>query len=145
MANRIDTINLTTAQIAGLKSAALRDVGTDNDGQVPDMSSQGKGVGANLGWQKYPNGMIRQWGVSGGVSGSGGQVAIAFPIQFPNACLDVKLTPVSEGVPAVSLFMYSSETRAGVTAWGVGRITAAGPALGAIPSGTQTKWEAWGY
>jgi len=79
------------------------------------------------------------------VSGSGANTAIAFPIQFPNQCLTVKLNATPDGVPAISLFMATSESRTGFTAWGVARITAAGPALGSIPAGTTTQWEAWGY
>ena len=129
----------------GLDTAATRAVGAASNDQIPDMSSQTKGLGTNLGWQKFPNGLIRQWGLSAGVSGSGGNASIAFPIQFPNECLQLRCMPVSEGVPAVSLFMQSGLSRTGAVVWGVGRITASGPALGAIPSGTQTYWEAWGY
>lgn len=48
--------------------------------------------GAN-GYQRLPSGLIIQWGI-GSVANNG---TINFPIAFPNACLDVKLTDSNVG------------------------------------------------
>lgn len=63
-------------QNIGIKSAALRDVGTGIN-QIPDMSSFQSGSG----WVRFPDGTIIQRGVA--ISGSTGYpVAISFPIPF---------------------------------------------------------------
>ncbi|NUL36653.1 gp53-like domain-containing protein [Kosakonia sacchari] len=127
----------------GLGTAATRNVGVGPD-NIPDMSSQGVGIGNSLGWQKYPNGMIRQWGVSSAASGPGASVSITFPVGFPNACLQLKLYPISDDIPAVTLFMPGAVSNLSATAWAVARITAAGLTISAVASGSTTYWEAWG-
>jgi hypothetical protein len=46
---------------------------------------------ANPGWTWLPSGIMMQWGT--GVAGNA--TAIVFPTAFPNACLNVMLTPVN--------------------------------------------------
>jgi hypothetical protein len=45
------------------------------------------------GYQKLPSGLIVQWGFYSG--GAASPVTITFPEPFPNACLNVQLTPSS--------------------------------------------------
>lgn len=54
-----------------------------------DIYLRGKVIGTN-GYAKLPNGMILQWGTDGITQES---VAVVFPIQFPNACFSVSITP----------------------------------------------------
>ncbi|MEI9741959.1 phage tail protein [Enterobacter ludwigii] len=68
-----------------LGTSAKKDVGTGNN-QIPDMNSFGFSSVAN-GYQKFPGGVILQWGVFA-ASGTAGAVAstdVSFPIAFPTA------------------------------------------------------------
>ncbi|HGY1203174.1 TPA: carbohydrate-binding protein [Citrobacter braakii] len=64
----------------GLGTASKKDVGTGT-GQIPDMSTFGRGTG----WFKLPSGLIIQYGV---YSGNNTQVITGnFPIPFPTRVL----------------------------------------------------------
>lgn len=61
-----------------------------------DLESGFMNVKSGSGYTKLPNGIIIQWGTyysttipTNGVGGG----TIAYPIQFPNACLNLVLTP----------------------------------------------------
>ncbi|WP_313364493.1 phage tail protein [Pseudomonas sp.] len=46
---------------------------------------------SNVGWERSPSGIIRQWGVLVASAGLSTQALdIVFPMQFPNTCLNVK-------------------------------------------------------
>lgn len=60
----------------GLKEAAKRDVGT-SAGQIPDMSSFLASL-SNNGYQRFPGGLIVQWG--NGFPDSVGSVTINYPV-----------------------------------------------------------------
>lgn len=66
----------------GLKSAAMREVGTGAN-QIPDMSSFASGPG----WMKFPSGNIIQYGYQ--PSNSGGAIIVNFPIPFPSHCFGI--------------------------------------------------------
>lgn len=93
----------------GIKSAALRDVGTGAN-QIPDMSSF-TFSNATQGFMKYPGGFIEQWFIatipqstSATVNGT---IDVLFPNPFPNRCYGVNvnyagITATRDGVPFVS-------------------------------------------
>ncbi|CNJ38737.1 Uncharacterised protein [Yersinia rohdei] len=84
-ANLSDLTNVSTAQAnLGLKGASLRDVGTGAN-QIPDMNSFGASFGAS-GYQKFPGGLILQWGRVTTTSALIG-AQWNFPIPFPNEVL----------------------------------------------------------
>ncbi len=68
-----------------MREAAKRDVGNGAN-QLPDMSNFAGSLGFN-GYQKFPTGLIIQWGVFNvnGTSGAVGSTEITFPIAFPAA------------------------------------------------------------
>ncbi|EPU2858210.1 gp53-like domain-containing protein [Escherichia coli] len=69
----------------GLGTAATKNVGIGTN-QIPDMNSFASSLGI-AGYQKFPGGLILQWGTVS-VSGSSGTVQnidVTFPIAFPNA------------------------------------------------------------
>ncbi|HGB9874961.1 TPA: hypothetical protein ACIYYL_003884 [Escherichia coli] len=65
----------------GLGEAAKREVGTGTN-QLPDMSGFTRNL-VNNGWQKFPGGLVIQWGMGGMPVGvlSGD---VTFPIAFPS-------------------------------------------------------------
>ena len=92
------------------------------------MSQEGnaftQSVGTN-GWVKLPNGLILQWGFAG--SSSSG-TTVAFPIAFPNACLQVVMT---DSGPAGYSFGAGNFTTTSFTAW--------------CPSAGNGRWLAIGW
>ncbi|MBD8165726.1 gp53-like domain-containing protein [Erwinia persicina] len=68
-------------QNLGLGEAAKREVGTGTN-QLPDMSGFTRNL-VNNGWQKFPGGLVIQWGMGGMPAGvlSGD---VTFPIAFPS-------------------------------------------------------------
>lgn len=92
----------------GLKTAALRDVGTGAN-QIPDMSSFTASLTPN-GWEVLPSGKIRQWGRVASY-GAGSGVTVTFPIPFPSACTGVFqiLIRDSSTTPDSSESVYTGE------------------------------------
>ncbi|WP_442794008.1 gp53-like domain-containing protein [Pseudomonas sp. LAM2023] len=81
-------------EMASLDSVVLVNVGTG--WRMVGGSQMNKHSGqflANLGvngYQKLPSGLIRQWGcILAPTGGSSAAIDIVFPVQFPNACLNV--------------------------------------------------------
>lgn len=128
----------------GLKIAATYDVGTGS-GQIPDMSSQQKGVGAGFGWQKLPSGLIFQWGGTAPIAGSGSSVNVSFPIEFPNAVVGVVFQSITEVSPSCAFFMHSDLTTSSMKAWGVAKVIAAGATTAPLSAGISASWLVWGY
>lgn len=127
-----------------LGSSAVLNVGTAA-GQVPDMSSQGYSVGVGYGVQYFPNGLMRQWGISPNVGGSGASAAVTFPVPFPNEVLSYRPAPISDVSPAYNMFMISDVSKTGMKVWGVARITASGPSITNIAANTPCYYEVWGH
>lgn len=73
----------------GLKEAAKRDVGTGAN-QVPDMSGFTRNL-VNNGWQKFPGGLVIQWGM-GGMSAGVLTGDVTFPIAFPSTVFAILAT-----------------------------------------------------
>ncbi|EBA2177956.1 hypothetical protein C705_12825 [Salmonella enterica subsp. enterica] len=73
----------------GLKEAAKRDVGIGAD-QIPDMSGFTRKL-VNNGWQKFPGGLVIQWGIGGMPAGvlTGD---VTFPIAFPSTVFAILAT-----------------------------------------------------
>ncbi|MFP2424296.1 gp53-like domain-containing protein [Pseudescherichia vulneris] len=69
----------------GLGEAAKRDVGIGIN-QLPDMSSFANSLSIN-GYQKFPGGLILQWGSFNVLATTGpvGITDVTFPIAFPGA------------------------------------------------------------
>ncbi|QIG65664.1 hypothetical protein [Salmonella phage PT1] len=72
----------TSRENLGLKSAAMREVGTGPN-QIPDMNSFSSGPG----WMKFPSGKIIQYGYQ--TSSASGAIIVNFPIPFPTQCYGV--------------------------------------------------------
>lgn len=69
------------------------------------------------GYQVLPSGMIEQWGQ--GTTNGAGQLIVAFPIPFPNACLNVQATVQGVGTagqPYAAMTGATSNTN--LTIWG---------------------------
>lgn len=95
-------------QYLGLKEAAKRDIGTGS-GQIPDMSSWTAGNG----WRRTPDGIIEVWGMSGTVNSITGIAVAVFPIPFPNECLDIKISEITNqavGYTSVKAWGLSLDT-----------------------------------
>ncbi|MCM8191927.1 phage tail protein [Enterobacter hormaechei] len=67
----------------GLKSAALRDVGTDAN-QIPDMNSFTSGSTTTADWYKLPGGLLIQTGINA-VGYIGSPFTIGLPVAFSSA------------------------------------------------------------
>ncbi|QBH96002.1 hypothetical protein EKN56_06060 [Limnobaculum zhutongyuii] len=128
----------------GLKSAAIKEVGT-GIGQIPDMSSQQKGVGAGFGWQKLPSGLILQWGGTPAIAGSGSSVNVSFPVAFPTAVVGVVFQSTTEVSPSCALFMHTDLTTVSMKVWGVAKVVAAGATVSPLSPGISASWLVWGY
>jgi hypothetical protein len=86
------------------------------------------------GYQKIPGGLILQWGLNAcGLTSAG--AAVAFPIAFPNACLQVLAS--DSGLQDYS-YGCASFSKAGFTLTG-------GGTSGSLYSGGQARWLAIGY
>lgn len=70
-----------------------------------DLASFANSLGAN-GYQKFPGGLILQWGSIGTVAG---RVAVTFPIAFPTACRGITGTHTGGGG---AMFIVDVETAA---------------------------------
>ncbi|MGL4427786.1 MAG: phage tail protein [Silvania sp.] len=102
----------------GLKSAALRDVGTAAN-QVPDMSAFGKGTG----YFKFPNGKIVQFFTVTTLTSA--SVQANYPIPFPTGATFVLATPVDLNSPnwiAANVYQPGSCL---VSAWDSSKVRAA--------------------
>ncbi|HHZ7818834.1 TPA: gp53-like domain-containing protein [Escherichia coli] len=73
----------------GLGEAAKREVGTGTN-QLPDMSGFTRNL-VNNGWQKFPGGLVIQWGMGGMPAGvlTGD---VTFPIAFPSTVFAILAT-----------------------------------------------------
>lgn len=63
-----------------------------------------KGVNQSLttaGWQRFPGGLILQWG--NGTTSSGGLASISFPVAYPSAALHASVSAAVNGLSKVSL------------------------------------------
>lgn len=86
-------------------------------------------LGSN-GYQKFPGGLIIQWGITGSVS-AGGSATVTFPVAFPNAYLghiaiitgsSTTTTPSSAGAGAISssqmiVYNWSAATASSGIRW----------------------------
>lgn len=79
------------------------------------------------GYQKMPNGIIIQWGITGSVA-TGGSTTVTFPIAFPTSCLNVQVTGQiasvansftrSAGAPSTSqVTLYSNNALPSPISW----------------------------
>lgn len=84
------------------------------------------------GYQKLPSGLIVQWGFYNG--GAASPVTITFPEPFPNACLNVQLTP---SIASAIIIVCGTKT---ATTVAVRRFTTAG-----ADSTANFYWHATGY
>jgi hypothetical protein len=66
------------------------------DGSWNDLSNafsqKSLGAAGSSGYQRFPGGLIMQWGFAGPFNGKGASQVITFPISFPNALLAAQLT-----------------------------------------------------
>jgi hypothetical protein len=67
---------------------------------VVNLGQFGGSLGAS-GYQKLPNGLIFQWGVSAYITG-GGSAPVTFPITFPNGFLGGVASTVGQGATTVA-------------------------------------------
>lgn len=93
----------------GLKTAALRDVGTGAN-QIPDMSSF-VFSNATQGFMKHPGGFVEQWFIATVPQSTSatvnGTIDVLFPNPFPNKCYGVNvnyagITATRDGTPFLS-------------------------------------------
>ncbi|MCZ3383898.1 hypothetical protein O3S68_16580 [Kosakonia sp. SOY2] len=90
----------------GLKTAALKDVGT-GIGQIPDMSSFTSSIGStqsSSGWFKLPTpdgkGLLIQWMLC--VTAAAGHATYNFPTPFPNNVFAMAMVPGGSGSSVVN-------------------------------------------
>lgn len=79
----------------GLKSAALRDIGSGAN-QIPDMNGFTSSL-TSPGWQKLPSGLIIQWGTAN--PSETGETTIMFPIAFSAYPLYMGFGPQQVSLP----------------------------------------------
>jgi len=88
------------------------------------------------GYQKWPSGLILQWGVASSVSGSA--TTVTYPIAFPNATLNAWVTCFIAGAGAIGVIESGgSTTQLLVGSW-ASNSTRSG-------AGTNIRWFALGY
>jgi len=68
------------------------------------------------GYQKFPSGLIVQWGASGGTIQNGG-VGVTFPIVFPNAVYQILACTIGNSALASPATASSDLNPAGCTLW----------------------------
>lgn len=111
-----NTIQIATTAFANAAAAAA----------AAAAANPGASLGAN-GYQQFLSGFLFQWG---SVNSTGGNFAVGFPKNFPNACFGVNITPViggfTAGVESLSPTGFVADTFR----------TGAGQAL---------YWSAWGH
>lgn len=86
--------NVSNASASQIAINAGETITVVADGPIGGWYSVNGGVGhtgfpsslLSPGYQKFPSGLILQWGPTAGTS-AGGSVTTTFPIAFPNACL----------------------------------------------------------
>lgn len=86
-----------------------------------DLSQGFTASKATNGYQRYPSGVIEQWGIAS--TSAAGTVSVTFPIPFPNACFGVQCTH-GENQPIARSFGAGNVTQAGFL--GVASSAAAG-------------------
>lgn len=72
-----------------LKSAAYKDVGIAS-GQIPDMSYFANSTGSP-GYQKFPGGLVMQWGTA--AVPSAGSAVVTYPLAFTQGIVQI-ITPI---------------------------------------------------
>ena len=103
------------------------------------------GVGASFatpGYQKLPSGLILQWGLTTMSTNTLGQGTINFPVTFPNATLNLR---VSQGdSAAMNIILSTSSTAFNTSAFTVqAAISQTGGPF--TSSSAKVSWEAIGY
>ncbi|WP_052242109.1 phage tail protein [Plesiomonas shigelloides] len=128
-------------QHLGIKSAALRDVGTGIN-QIPDMSAWQYGGDFINGWKRAPDGTIEQWGMSAGVTTDDAQ--IRFHIPFTTGIYELNEHDSGQGSSQITtLWTFIDVTLTGAIARNIGSFTRGVPTLNA-PSLSQCRWHAKG-
>ncbi|WP_255253703.1 gp53-like domain-containing protein [Kosakonia pseudosacchari] len=128
----------------GLKTAALKDVGTAS-GQIPDMSSFKFSITGDNGYYQLPNGMIKQFGYV--VNATPGAVTnVTFPIPFPTKRLSqgFSLVSPSTGVTVQSVLQFITPTLTGFGMANIASIISGNTTVGAPVAG-GFYWWAEGY
>ena len=117
-----------TELVAGVVKIATQtevDAGTDDTKIVTSKKLKALFAGSNVnfgvnGYEKLPNGLIRQWGwsaipaIPSGI-GSSVEQTINFPITFPNSCLSVNITGTADsgddGLEALNSAAYRDRNK----------------------------------
>jgi hypothetical protein len=109
----------TSALVAG-DIAALSTVTVTYDGTNFQLAGVAQSASlATSGWAKFSNGLILQWGAA--TSSAAGAQSVAMPTTFPNAVVNIQITPGINGQPvfattdsqAVGSFSFSIWSTAG--------------------------------
>lgn len=87
-------LTLGTSISGMLKGAAgaLAAANAVTDFVAPSQFTGSNQLLASPGYQKFPGGLIEQWGLSAPIPSGGFGATISFPIAFPTACLNVTAT-----------------------------------------------------
>lgn len=107
--NQNTTGNAATATNASY--AATQGAGTSNTTIATTAFANPGASLADNGYQRFPSGLIMQWGITGTLSES--EQNISFPIAFPNACLSMQATcklNVAYGSRITSAYAYPLST-----------------------------------
>lgn len=90
------------------------------------------------GFFQMPNGYIRQWGRAGTAMAGGDDVAVVFPLEFPNGLLGIVATPYDPSGTVAEITQLVVKVRGD-----------AGATFTLLGAGTESisdfMWEAWGY
>jgi phage-related tail fiber protein len=98
------------------------------------------------GYQMFPSGLIRQWGMSSVATAASPNVDVIFPIAFPNAFLGINEHDYTgDGGNTRSFWQFSMPTKTGVRCTNLFAITGGSPPQLLTPTAAQCSWEAWGY
>jgi hypothetical protein len=86
------TGNLTGNVTGNVTGTVSGNAGTVTNGvYTTNFNGANKSLGAN-GYQKFPSGLIMQWGTFTGHNGGWSSVNVTFPIPFPSATVNVHTT-----------------------------------------------------
>ena len=111
--------------------------------QTVKLSQFGASISPN-GYQKFPSGLIIQWGTS---TPTLTNVDVVFPVAFPTACTSLNQHDIGgAGGTSMSLYQFRGLTLSGFNCYNMGTISSPSgtPSFGAVTS-SSCIWFATGY
>lgn len=127
------------ARLAGLSTQAFSAADGSTGKQVVNISQFLNSLAAN-GYQKFPGGLITQWGTYT-FTGAGGVASVSLPITFPTAALNVQATIKRSTTCDAGILIYSAYGEIISTS----QIRLVLDAYDAAEPSQSVFWRAWGH